>query len=123
MNEHIKVSIYCRTYNQKKYIQNALDGILTQDVDFMYKVIIFDDASTDGTSDIVRDYANRYPQVIQAFIMEENTWHNSERAKIDSEFMQKYLTGKYIAYCEGDDFWIDPHKLQIQVDYMESHPD
>ena len=123
MSENIKVSIYCRTYNHKNYIQNALDGILMQETDFLYKVIIFDDASTDGTSDIVRDYAERYPQIIQAFIMEKNTWHNPDRAKIDLEFMKRYLTGKYIAYCEGDDFWIDSHKLQIQVDYMESHPD
>lgn len=123
MDENVKVSIYCRTYNHKTYIQNALDGILMQETDFPYKVIVFDDASTDGTSDIVKDYAERYPQIIQAFIMEENTWHSPDRAKVDSEFMQKYLTGKYIGYCEGDDFWIDPHKLQMQVDYMESHPD
>lgn len=117
------VSVYCRTYNHVSYIRNALDGFLKQDTNFLYKVIVFDDASTDGTSDIVREYAEKYPDMIQAVIMKKNTWHNPARVKIDTGFMKKYLKGKYIAYCEGDDFWIDSHKLQIQVDYMESHPE
>lgn len=115
------VSVCCRTYNHVSYIRNALDGFLKQDTNFLYKVIVFDDASTDGTSDIVREYAEKYSDIIQAVIMKKNTWHNPARAKIDAGFMKKYLKGKYIAYCEGDDFWIDSHKLQIQVDYMESH--
>lgn len=123
MSEDLLVSIYCRTYNHRGYIRNALDSMLMQNTDFLYKIVIFDDASTDGTSDIVKEYAKKYPQIIQALIMKKNTWHSPQRAKIDSAFMKKYLTGKYIAYCEGDDFWIDPYKLQIQVDYMEAHPE
>lgn len=122
MSEELLVSIYCRTYNHRDYIHNALDGMLMQDTDFLYKIVIYDDASTDGTSDIVKEYARKYPQMVQVVIMKKNTWRNQERVKIESAFMKKYLTGKYIAYCEGDDFWIDPHKLQIQVDYMEANP-
>lgn len=123
MNSDLMVSIYCRTYNHRTYIRDALDSMLTQDTDFRYEIVIFDDASTDGTSDIVREYAEKNPQIIQAHIMKKNTFHNPQRAEIDSVFMKKYLTGKYIAHCEGDDFWIDNHKLQMQVDYMESHPE
>lgn len=123
MKDECMVSVYCRTYNQVSYIRDALEGMLMQETDFLYKIVIFDDASTDGTSDIVKEYADKYPDIIQAMIMEKNTWHSPERFKISSKFMKTYLKGKYIAYCEGDDFWIDRHKLQIQVDYMESHPD
>lgn len=122
MKDEVMVSVYCRTYNQVSYIRDALEGILMQETDFPYEVVVFDDASTDGTSDIVREYADKYPEKVQAKVMEKNTWHTPERNKISSEFMKKYLKGKYIAYCEGDDFWIDRHKLQIQVEYMESHP-
>lgn len=123
MKEELKVSVYCQTYNQVSYIKSALDGFLMQDTDFPFEVVVYDDASTDGTSDIVREYADKYPDIIRAFIMEKNTWHVPERAKIALEFRKKYLKGKYTAYCEGDDFWIDRHKLQIQVDYMETHPE
>lgn len=123
MVEDVKVSVYCRTYNQVGYIRYALDGFLMQDTDFKFEVVVFDDASTDGTSDIVREYAEKYPDTIRAVIMEKNTWRSPERVKINAEFKEKYLKGKYIAYCEGDDFWIDRHKLQIQVDYMDAHPD
>ena len=119
----IMVSVWCRTYNHVNYIKDALDGLVSQQTDFIYKVIVFDDASTDGTSDIVRAYAEKYPEIIYAIIAEENIYHHPNTKKIIADIWKKHLTGKYMAFCEGDDFWIDCSKLKIQVDYMESHPD
>lgn len=124
-SNQIMVSIWCRTYNHVKYIRDALDGFILQRTNFRFQVIVFDDASTDGTSDIVREYAEKYPELIVAIIAEENTWNRprDENHKMSRGIWERYLVGKYISYCEGDDFWIDPNKLQIQVDYMEKHPE
>lgn len=119
----IMVSVWCRTYNHVNYIKDALDGLVSQQTDFIYKVIVFDDASTDGTSDIVRAYAEKYPEIIYAIIAEENIYHHPDTKKIIADIWKQHLTGKYMAFCEGDDFWIDNNKLQIQVDYMEAHPE
>lgn len=119
----IMVSVWCRTYNHINYIKDALDGLVSQQTDFIYKVIVFDDASTDGTSDIVRAYAEKYPEIIYAIIAKENIYHHPETKKIIADIWKQHLTGKYMAFCEGDDFWIDSNKLQIQVDYMEAHPE
>lgn len=117
------VSVWCRTYNHVNYIKDALDGLVSQRTDFIYKVIVFDDASTDGTSDIVRAYAEKYPEIIYAIIAKENIYHHPDTKKIIADIWRKHLTGKYMAFCEGDDFWIDSNKLQMQVDYMEAHPE
>lgn len=119
----IMVSVWCRTYNHINYIKDALDGLVSQQTDFIYKVIVFDDASTDGTSDIVQAYAEKYPEIIYAIIAKENIYHHPETKKIIADIWKQHLTGKYMAFCEGDDFWIDSNKLQIQVDYMEAHPE
>ncbi len=122
-NDNIMVSVWCQTYNHKEYIKDALEGFVSQQTNFAYQVIVFDDASTDGTSDIVREYAAKYPKIFHIIIAEENTFSNPEKWKWPLQIQPKYLTGKYVSFCEGDDYWIDPHKLQIQVDYMESHPE
>lgn len=124
-SNQIMVSIWCRTYNHVKYIRDALDGFILQRTNFRFQVVVFDDASTDGTSDIVREYAEKYPELIIAIIAEENTWHRprNENHKMSRGIWERHLVGKYISYCEGDDFWIDPNKLQIQVDYLEEHPE
>lgn len=119
----IMVSVWCRTYNHVNYIKDALDGLVSQQTDFIYKVIVFDDASTDGTSDIVRAYAEKYPEIIHAIIAKENIYHHPDTKKIIADIWKQHLTGKYMAFCEGDDFWIDNNKLQMQVDYMETHPE
>lgn len=122
VEQNIMVSIWCQTYNQKDYIRDALEGFVSQKTDFAFEVIVYDDASTDGTSDIVREYADRYPQMFRIWIAEENIFWSPEKQK---EFRRKqwtYCRGKYIGLCEGDDYWIDCNKLQIQVNYMESHP-
>lgn len=121
--EQVMVSVWCRTYNHVNYIKDALDGLVSQQTDFIYKVIVFDDASTDGTSDIVRAYAEKYPEIIHAIIAKENIYHHPDTKKIIADMWNQHLTGKYMAFCEGDDFWIDSNKLQIQVDYMEAHPE
>lgn len=119
----VMVSVWCRTYNHVNYIRDALEGFISQQTNFAYKVIIFDDASTDGTSDIVREYEAKYPELLHAIIAEKNTYHRPDSLELTLEIWHKYLTGKYVAFCEGDDFWIDNNKLQIQVDYMETHPE
>lgn len=116
------VSISCITYNHAPYIKDALEGFVSQKTDFPFEVLIHDDCSTDGTTDIIREYATRYPDIIKPIFEDENQYSlgkpigtmvwNLPRAR-----------GKYIAFCEGDDYWCNPHKLQIQVDFLESNPD
>lgn len=118
--EQITVSIFCLTYNHKDYIRDAIEGFLSQQTNFNYNIYIYDDASTDGTSDIVREYAKKFPELITAHICQENTFHMPGIGKKHAE-IRASLPGKYIALCEGDDYWIDSHKLQRQVDYMEQH--
>ncbi len=110
------VSIVCMTYNHKPYIRNAIEGILSQKTDFLYEVIIHDDASTDGTTQIIKDYEKKYPEIIRGIYREKNIYE--QKMKVAKEVMNE-CKGKFIAFCEGDDCWIDNNKLQIQVDYME----
>ena len=122
MNEQIMVSVVCITYNHVDYIEEAIKGFVNQKTDFKYEVIIHDDASTDGTTQIVLDYAQRYPNLIKTIIQKENIYND-----LSNDLMYDNLLpasqGKYIALCEGDDYWIDEYKLQKQVDYMESRPE
>lgn len=122
MEQLMMVSILCMTYNHEAYIRDALDGFLQQRTDFLFEVIIHDDASTDRTAEIVRYYEKKRPDIIHAIYEIENQF-----SKGGSSLMKEKLfplcKGKYIAICEGDDCWIDTQKLQIQVDYMESYPD
>ncbi|MCQ2378325.1 MAG: glycosyltransferase [Victivallaceae bacterium] len=115
------VSICCITYNHEKYIRDALEGFLMQKTDFPFEILIHDDASTDGTADIIREYEAKYPDIIKPIYQTENQY--SQGKFIWCEFQFPCAKGKYIALCEGDDFWTDQRKLQIQYDFMESHPD
>lgn len=116
------VSIRCYAYNQAPFIKDCLDGMLMQRTGFPFEIIIHDDASTDGTDTIIKDYEARYPGVIKALYEEENQYSKDGlRAVFDR--MNSMAEGKYIALCEADDYWTDPLKLQKQVDFMESHPD
>ena len=116
------VSICCITYNQAQYIRQCLEGFLMQKALFPYEIIINDDCSTDGTTDIVREYAERFPTLIVPIYHEENEYSKGVRGMFATYCVPK-AKGKYIAFCEGDDYWIDPLKLQRQVDFMEAHPD
>ena len=113
------VSVFCTTYNQVNYISQCLDGFLAQKTNFPFEVLVADDASTDGTSDIVRTYVERRPDVFTAILQDVNQY--SQGVRITSKFLWPRSRGRYIALCEGDDWWTDPYKLQRQYDAMEAH--
>ena len=115
------LSVSLITYNQAKFIRQCLDGIVMQRTTFPIEILVHDDASTDGTQDIIKEYTARYPGLINPILQTENQY--SKGVKIDMEFNYRRARGKYIATCEGDDFWTDPDKLQRQVDILEQHPD
>lgn len=117
----VMVSIYCLTYNHVEYIEEALKGFINQKTEYPYEIIVFDDASTDGTTDIIRDYESRYPNLIKAYIAHKNTYGTEQRRSLWPDFMNRVMKGRYFAICEGDDCWIDDNKLQMQCDYMEAH--
>lgn len=116
----IMVSIDCAAYNHEKYIADAIESFLMQKTDFKFEIIIHDDASTDGTKEIIQKYENLYPDIIKPIYQTEN--QDSKGVSV-TEIILKRARGKYIAVCEGDDYWTDPYKLQKQVDYMEEHPE
>lgn len=116
----IMVSIICNTYNQESYLRQTLDSFINQKTNFNFEVIIHDDASTDSTAEIIREYQSRYPEIIVPIIEEENQYQKNVNITLDIDL--PLAKGKYFAFCEGDDFWIDPLKLQKQVDYMENNP-
>lgn len=120
MNNDIMVSINCITYNQETYIADAIESFLMQKTNFKYEILIHDDASTDKTTDIIKKYEMQYPDIIKPIYQEENKY--SKGIRVNYEYNFKRSKGKYIALCEGDDYWTDPYKLQKQVDYMEANP-
>lgn len=116
--------ISCITYNHEPYLRDALEGFVMQKTDFPVVAVVHDDASTDSTADILREYAQRYPDIILPIYETENQYskHDGSLGRVIRG--ARGATGaKYIALCEGDDYWTDPHKLQKQVDFLESHPD
>lgn len=115
------VTVYCMTYNHESYIEKTLEGFVSQQTNFRFKVIVHDDASTDGTAEIVRKYAEKYPDIIFPIFQTENKY--SQHISIFDNFIKPELEGRYIAVCEGDDYWCDMQKLQMQYDYMEQHPE
>lgn len=121
MNSEIMVSICCMTFNHAKYVRDALEGFVNQKTNFKYEVLIHDDASTDGTQDIIKEYEEKYPDIIKPIYQTENQY--SQRVSIKKNFQIPRVKGKYVTLCEGDDYWTDPCKLQKQVDFLESHPD
>ncbi len=121
MNE-ILVSIDCITYNHEKYIAEAIDSFLMQKTNFKYEILIHDDASTDGTQQIIKEYYEKYPDIIKPILQIENQYSKGVN-EIRYTFNHSRALGKYVAVCEGDDYWTDCNKLQKQVDYMESHPE
>ncbi|MDF3867757.1 glycosyltransferase [Pseudomonas denitrificans (nom. rej.)] len=114
------LSIVCLAYNQVNYIGRTLDSFLEQVTDFRFEVLVNDDASNDGTSELIADYAARYPHIIKPIFHKENQYSKGVSHGLP---VFRKCRGRYIAYCEGDDFWTDPRKLQIQVDFLEQNPD
>ena len=115
------VSVLCTAYNHESYIRAALEGIVSQRTGFAFELLINDDLSTDGTADIIREYAARYPDIIRPFYQEKNLY--SQDIDIYQTVFYPNARGKYVAFCEGDDYWTDPDKLRLQVDFLEAHPD
>lgn len=115
------VSIRCTVYNHEPFLRQCLDGFVMQETTFPFEAIVHDDASTDGSAAIIREYAEKYPHIIKPIYETENQYGKGIISKNMDAVMNP--NSKYIALCEGDDYWTDPHKLQIQVDFLESHPD
>lgn len=122
LDNQIIVSIQCLTYNHAPYIRQCLDGFVMQKTNFRFEAIIHDDASTDGTQEIIREYAEKYPEIIKPIYEKENQYskHDGSIRRIMNEVISP--STNYIAICEGDDYWTDPLKLQKQVGFLESHP-
>ena len=114
--EQVMVTVQCLAYNHEKYIRQTLDGFVMQKTDFRFEVIVHDDASADGTPDIIREYAEKYDFIIPIY-QSENQYQN--HTSIIKEYIFPLTRGKYYTFCEGDDYWTDEDKLQIMVDHME----
>jgi len=112
------VSVKMITYNHAPYIAQAIEGILQQETNFPFELVIGEDCSTDGTREIVFEYRKKYPDIIRVITSEQNVGVTKNGYRVE-----KACRGKYIAYCEGDDYWHNPYKMQKQVDYLESHPE
>lgn len=118
------VAIQCLVYNHEPYLRDCLEGFVMQQTNFLFVAIVHDDASTDGSAAIIREYEEKYPDIIKPIYETENQY--SKGNGIVTRIMNAAIeaTGaKYVAMCEGDDYWIDPLKLQKQVDFMEANPE
>ena len=115
-----EVSVICTTYNQAGYIREAIESFLCQQTDFCFEIIVHDDASTDGTAEIVSEYAHRYPRVIRAVLRDENQYQQGRRIM---PLAASFARAPYLALCEGDDFWCDEQKLVRQYRAMQARPE
>jgi len=114
------VSICCLTYNHNEFIKDAIEGFLMQKTLFSFEIIIHDDASTDDTPAIIRSYTTKYPNLFHIIYQTENQY-SKILEHVFTQFVLPIAKGKYIALCEGDDYWTDPFKLQKQVDFLDAH--
>lgn len=115
------VTIWCTTYNHGPYIRQCLEGFVIQKTQFRFEAIVHDDCSTDETALIIREYAEKYPDIIKPIFETENQFSKKD-GSLDNILLSA-TRGKYVAICEGDDYWSDPFKLEIQIEFMESHKD
>lgn len=114
--DEVKLTVVCPTYNQENYIRRALDGFVSQKTNFRFVALVGDDASTDRTPVIVKEYADKYPEIIKPVLREKNLG-----AANNYQDLIKNIDTEYMAFCEGDDYWTDPGKLQKQVDILDRH--
>lgn len=119
---NVKVSILCTTYNQRDYIRDAMDSFLNQKTNFDFEILVNDDASTDGTTELLREYERKYPRIIKVITHDENQYSKGVE-NLFCEYLYPIARGEYLALCEGDDYWCDPCKLQRQFDLMETRKD
>lgn len=115
--DSVCASVFMPTYNQKTFIAHAIEGALRQKTNFPFEIVIGEDCSTDGTREIVFAYKDTYPDMIRVITSDANVGPAANKSRIIEA-----CRGKYIAFCDGDDYWHDPDKLQKQVDFLESHP-
>lgn len=117
-NDNILVSVVCDVYNHEPYLRQCFDGFVMQKTNFKFEVLVHDDASTDKSAEIIIEYTNKYPDIFKPIIQKENQY--SKGVGIWKTYQFPRVKGKYVAFCEGDDYWIDPLKLQKQVTAIES---
>lgn len=120
----ILVAIRCIVYNHEPYLRDCLEGFVMQKTNFRFVAVVHDDASTDNSAAIIREYEEKYPDIIKPIYEIENQYskHDGSLGRIMNAAID--ATGaKYVALCEGDDYWTDPHKLQKQVDFLDTHPE
>lgn len=115
----LKVQVVVPTFNHAPFIAETLDSILSQDTRHDFQILLHDDASTDGTRDIVADYAARHPERFKCILQDENQFQQGRRI---ATLVWPHYEAEYIAYLDGDDHWTSPHKLQTQIDFMDRHP-
>ena len=120
-SNQVQVSIFCLAFNHEKYIRQCLDGFLMQK-EVTFEIIVHDDASTDKTADIIREYAKKYPNLFKPIYQTKNHRY-APHINYGTEYIVPLITGKYVAMCEGDDYWTDPYKLKKQYDALEKNPD
>lgn len=121
MNEQIKVSVICLAFNHANNIRKCLEGFVNQKTNFDYEVLVHDDASTDGTTEIIKEYEKNYPHIIKPIYQKENQY--SQGVKITKKYILPKMKGEYVAWCEGDDYWSDSNKLQKQIDFLDQNSD
>ena len=117
------VSIRCTVFNHGPYLRQCLDGFVMQKTNFKFEAFVHDDASTDDSAAIILEYAQKFPDIIVPFIETENLYSKRNGQFQSVTYSPSHLRGKYIAMCEGDDYWTDPMKLQKQVDFLDNHPE
>ena len=118
-----KISVVCLTYNHERYLEQCLEGFVSQKTNFAYEVIVHDDASTDNTAKIIEKYTAKYPEIIKPLYEKENQYSKWKKiSPITANIILSLVRSEYIAICEGDDYWIDENKLQNQVDALDKHP-
>jgi glycosyltransferase involved in cell wall biosynthesis len=123
MNNAPLVSIKCLVYNHEPYLRQCLNGFVMQKANFAFEAIVHDDASTDKSAEIIKEYAAKYPDIIKPIYETVNQYSKADGSITRIMNAAISPTAKYIAMCEGDDYWIDPLKLQKQVDWLEAHSD
>ena len=120
-SDMIGVSILCLAFNHEKFIADAIESFLMQKTSFPIEIIIHDDASTDETAKIIQAYERKFPDIIKPIYQKENQY--SQGISINEKFFLPLIRGKYVALCDGDDYWTDPYKLQKQYDALENNSD
>ena len=122
-SENIEVSVCCITYNHRAFIEQALESFLSQETTFRYEIIVHDDCSIDGTTEVLKLYEDMYPDIVHVIYETTNQYSQNKKKSMLMDYTIPHAKGKYIAVCEGDDFWCDIHKLQKQYELLENNED